>query len=87
MEKFNATVIDPIGLHARPASLVTKEAAKYKSEIKIKANGRESNLKSIMNLMSLGIKQNDSFEITAEGEDAKAAIAGIKNLMLSEKMI
>lgn len=51
MKEFTRKIIDPIGLHARPTSLVTAIAAKYKSDAKLSYNGREGNLKSIMNIM------------------------------------
>ncbi len=47
MEQFSYRVTDPAGIHARPAGLIVKEAAKFKSDIKIKANGKEADAKKI----------------------------------------
>lgn len=59
------------GIHARPASLVVAEAQKYKEDIKIVKEGKKVSLKSIMGLMSLGIKKDTEIEIYAEGPNAE----------------
>ncbi|OYD26523.1 phosphocarrier protein [Mycoplasma testudineum] len=87
MEKFKAKIIDPIGLHARPAAIVSKTASRFKSDIFISGKDKEANLKSIMNVMALGIKKGDEFEIKANGPDAAEALMAIKQVMLDEKMI
>ncbi|WP_338982356.1 HPr family phosphocarrier protein [Spiroplasma endosymbiont of Eupeodes luniger] len=87
MSSFKAKITDPIGMHARPAAIVVKEASKYSSTIKIKVNGREGNLKSIMNIMALGVKTGTEVEIEAIGKDADIAIAGIKKAMKDNKLV
>lgn len=87
MSSFKAKITDPIGMHARPAAIVVKEASKYSSTIKIKVNGREGNLKSIMNIMALGVKTRTEVEIEAIGKDADIAIAGIKKAMKDNKLV
>lgn len=87
MSSFKAKITDPIGMHARPAAIVVKEASKYSSTIKIKVNGREGNLKSIMNIMALGVKTRTEVEIEAIGKDADIAIAGIKKTMKDNKLV
>ena len=62
------------GLHARPASELTKLASKFKCEIKIKAGEKEINPKSILSIMSAGVKANTELEIICEGEDEETAI-------------
>lgn len=59
MKEFTASIIDPIGLHARPASVVSTIASKFKSDVQIVLDktGKVGNLKSIMNVMSLGVKK------------------------------
>ncbi|WP_342264328.1 HPr family phosphocarrier protein [Spiroplasma endosymbiont of Clivina fossor] len=87
MSSFKAKITDPIGMHARPAAIVVKEASKYQSTIKIKVNDREGNLKSIMNIMALGVKTGTEVEIEAIGTDADIAIAGIEKAMKDNKLI
>lgn len=87
MIHFQAQIKDPIGLHARPASLVVQIASKFKSNITINHGTKSGNLKSIMNVMSLGILQGDEIKIEADGEDAQTAIAAIKKTMIENKLI
>ncbi len=87
MAKFTAKITDPVGLHARPASITVSAASKFDSEIKIEANGKSGNLKSIMNIMALGVKQGDEITITAEGSDADAAVVEIEKIMKGNNLI
>lgn len=76
--EIKLTVKDPVGLHARPASILVQEATKFESEVSISANGKDANLKSIMSVMSLGVKTGEEITIKADGADAEAAIAAIE---------
>ncbi|MGL5520369.1 MAG: HPr family phosphocarrier protein [Metamycoplasmataceae bacterium] len=87
MKTFTARIIDPVGLHARPASITVQAASKFVSDIKIKSNGREGNLKSIMNIMALGIKTGHEFTIEASGIDEEEAIKVIEKEMKANKLI
>ena len=62
------------GLHARPASELAKLASKFKCDIKIKVGEKEINPKSILSIMSAGIKVNTELEIMCDGEDEETAI-------------
>ena len=62
------------GLHARPASEIAKIASKYQSTINLIVNGKTINAKSILNIMSAGIKFSSEIEIQCNGEDEKAAL-------------
>jgi len=72
------------GLHARPATLLVQVAGKYNSDVNLEYNGRSVNLKSIMGVMSLGIGQGAQVKITAEGNDADAAIAALSETIKNE---
>lgn len=87
MKSITVKIIDPIGLHARPASKITNEASKYKSDIKILMDGKTANAKSLINLMALGVKKNNKIEIQAKGLDEAAAIEGIEKILKSSKLI
>ena len=56
MKKINYTVAAESGIHARPAGLLVKQAASFKSDIKIlnEENGKEADLKRLMAVMALG---------------------------------
>ena len=85
--EIKGIIKDPIGLHARPAAVLTQEANKFEAEIKITSNGKDANLKSIMSVMALGIKNEEEIIITAEGKDAEEALTSLEALMKEYKLI
>lgn len=87
MKSINVTVIDPVGLHARPATIAVNSASKFKSEINIAYGGREVNMKSIMGVMSLGIPTKSEITISCNGEDEEEAVAAIEEVLRAQKII
>ncbi len=87
MTSFKAKITDPIGLHARPASITVAEATKFSSDITITSGSESGNLKSIMNIMALGVKQGQTIEIKATGADEVEAIRSIKDSMSKNNLI
>ena len=85
--KIKATIIDPVGMHAHPASVTVKTATEFESKIQIQCKGKTGSLKSIMNVLALGVKQGDEVIITAEGKDAEEALVAIENTMKKHKLI
>ena len=81
MKEFKAKIKDPVGLHARPASIVVKTASDFQSDITIISGDKTGNLKSIMNVMALGVKQGEEVTIQAVGEDEEDAIKAIQEEM------
>ena len=65
------------GLHARPAANLVKIAKQYKSSVKLDISGKEYNAKSILSIMSAGIKKGTDIKIICEGKDEKKAIESI----------
>ena len=84
MEKLSFVVSDPVGLHARPATILVNQASKFSSNINLIYNGKSVNLKSIMGVMSLGVGQGADVTITAEGADADDALSTIAETMVKE---
>ena len=82
-EKLSFVVSDPVGLHARPATILVNQASKFTSNIN---NGKEVNLKSIMGVMSLGVPTKATVEIVAEGDDEKDVIASIAKVIKEQKV-
>ncbi|QIN43986.1 HPr family phosphocarrier protein [Mycoplasma capricolum subsp. capripneumoniae] len=87
MAKFSAIITDKVGLHARPASVLAKEASKFSSNITIIANEKQGNLKSIMNVMAMAIKTGTEITIQVDGNDADQAIQAIKQTMIDTALI
>lgn len=75
MKKINYTVTAEAGIHARPAGLLVKKAASFKSNIKIlhEQRGSEADLKRLMAVMALGVKQGDGIVLSVDGEDEEEA--------------
>lgn len=73
MKQFNYTIKDEVGIHARPAGLLAKEAKKFKSEILIEKGGKSVNATKLMMLMGLGVKCGETVTVTVTGEDEDAA--------------
>lgn len=78
MKEFNYVVKDELGIHARPAGLLVKEAGKFESVITIKKGEKSADAKRLFALMGLGVKQNDEVVVTAEGTDEAEAIAAME---------
>ena len=69
---------DEIGIHARPAGLLVKEAKKYSSKIVVNINGKSAEATKLMAIMSLGVKNGQMIEVTVEGADEDVAYEGMK---------
>jgi phosphocarrier protein len=80
-------IVDEAGLHARPASLLVQEAAKYPNEILIDYKGRKLTLKSIMVVMSLGVTQNSTIGIEVDGENATQVFAALEKVLTDHNLV
>ncbi len=83
MPSRKVTIQNRDGLHLRPASLLVKEAARYRSDIFVSKNGLEVNAKSIMGVTMLAAEVGSEIEIRAEGEDAEGALEALVKLIES----
>lgn len=75
------TIVNKLGLHARASALLVKTASKFTSEIKICREGIEVNGKSIMGIMMLAAGKGTVITVTVEGDDEKAALATLGELI------
>ena len=87
MKQISVTVIDPVGLHARPATVAVNAASKFKCEVKVSYKGRTVNMKSIMGVMSLGIPTQSEITVSCEGEDEEVAVKTIEDVLRTQKVI
>lgn len=78
MIQFKYTIKDKEGIHARPAGLLSKEAAKYSSEILIQKQDTSINARKIIALMGLCVKCGDEVSVTITGDDEETAGSEIK---------
>jgi phosphocarrier protein HPr len=70
-----------LGLHARPASLFVKTAAKFKADVYISKDDQEVNGKSIMGVMMLAAEMGSEILLRIDGEDEKEALAALTELL------
>lgn len=81
MEQFKYKIKDEIGIHARPAGLLVKEASKYSSVIHISCNEKKGDAKSIFSVMGLGAAKGDTITVSIEGTDEKEAAEEIEKFL------
>lgn len=75
MQTFQYTIKDEVGLHARPAGMLTKFAQGCSSDIKIVLNGKTADAKRLFSVMALGAKKDQKlvFEIIGAQEQEDCA--------------
>ena len=78
MQEIKYRIDDEMGLHARPAGLLVKMAAKYKSDIQLGTPAKMVNAKRIIGVMALTLKQGNEMTMTFNGEDEQEAVTAIK---------
>lgn len=81
MQRFQYTIQDPVGIHARPAGLLVKQVKNYKSSISIEKDGKSVNALKLMALMGLCVKQGDTVTVAVEGSDEQTAAAELEAWM------
>ena len=74
-------IVNKLGLHARPASLLAKLAGKYRADIHIRKGNDHVNAKSIMGIITLAACQDTMLRFTAAGPDAEQALTAITDLV------
>ena len=77
MAELTLTVIDPSGLHARPAARFVQAASRFTSRIVIRHDGREADAKSLIALLGLTIRPASEITLSADGPDADEALAAL----------
>ncbi len=75
------TIINKLGIHARPAALFVKTANRFACDIFVEKDGEKINGKSIMGLMMLAAGPGSKVLVHAHGADALQAIAEIEALV------
>lgn len=78
MKEFKYVITDELGIHARPAGLLVKEAKKFASAVKLTKEAKTVDAKGIMGVMSLGAKKGHEVTVMCDGADEDAAIAAME---------
>ena len=74
MKSFNYVITDEVGIHARPAGILVKEAKKYSSKVTINAGGKSADATRLMAIMGMGVKKGDEVTVSVEGDDEDTAV-------------
>lgn len=78
------TIVNKLGIHARPAALIVKLANQFKSDIFVEKGNEKVNGKSIMGIMMLAAAKGSKIKITARGEDAELALEEFEKLFANK---
>lgn len=77
------TVINSLGLHARPAARLVQTVLPFKSDVYVSVNSHRVNAKSIMGLLTLAAAQGSRLSVTCTGADAQEAMEAVRQLVES----
>ena len=78
MKSFKYVITDEIGIHARPAGILAKEAKKYSSKVTLSCHGAEAEATKLLAVMGMAVKKGEEVTVTVEGDDEAAACAEIE---------
>ncbi len=76
-----ATIVNALGLHARPAAELVKVATKFEADVEIIKDTVAVNAKSIMGVMMLAAEAGSTVIFRASGNDAEAAVSALTTLV------
>jgi phosphocarrier protein len=77
------TIVNSLGMHARPAAKLVQAVLPFESMIFIQFNGQQVNAKSIMGLLTLAAAQGTRITVVCNGPDARDAMAAVRALVES----
>ena len=83
MKRIDATIVNKLGLHARPSAALTQTATRFRSDVWLSKGSRRVNGKSIMGVMMLAAARGATLVIEADGPDEDAALAALAALVAS----
>ena len=78
MTAFDYTITDEIGIHARPAGLLAKEAAKYESKVMLHFGDKKADARRLIAVMGMGVKHGHTVHVEVEGADEAQAAAQLE---------
>lgn len=78
MIKQSVKVVNPTGLHARPAASLAKIVKKYSSSLTLINNGKEIEIKGMMSILGAGVKGNTMVDLICNGQDELELMSELK---------
>lgn len=81
MKEVQYTIQDACGIHARPAGMLVKLVKGYASIATLEKGDKSCDLRKLMALMGMGVKQGDTITVKVEGDDEAAAAEAIQKFL------
>ena len=81
MKEYKFVIKDKMGIHARPAGLLVKEAGKFPCKVTIEKDGKEVDAKRIFGIMGLGAKCGQEIILKTDGEQEEEAIEELSRFL------
>ena len=79
MKQFEYTIVDALGIHARPAGQIAKMAKGFGATVVTVTKGSKTvKASQLMNLMGMGVKKGDTVTVSVEGPNEEEAFAAVK---------
>ncbi len=75
MKEVSYTIQDPNGIHARPAGMLVKLLKEYQSSVTVFKGDKNVDMKKLLALMGMGIKQGDTITVKVDGADEEQCAA------------
>lgn len=85
--KRSYVIVDKLGLHARPATLIVSEASKFDNQINMIYEGRSIDAKSILGVMTLAVSANTEFTFEVNGENNEVVFDALEKVLNDYKLI
>jgi phosphotransferase system HPr (HPr) family protein len=77
-------VINPQGLHARPADMFVKTALRFQSKIEVVKDSERVDGKSILSMLTLAAMEGTKLSLEATGADAQQALDALAELFVKQ---
>ncbi len=84
MLTFSYTIQDDLGIHARPAGVMCREAKNFQSTITIIKGDKRAEAVKLFSLMGLCAKKGDTIQVEIDGDDEMAAGEAFKKLLIEQ---
>ena len=81
MKEIKFKVTAPLGIHARPAGILVKEAKQFNSKITVWKGDKSCDMRKLLALMGMAVKQNDEITVQVEGDDEAACAEAIEKFL------
>lgn len=80
MRQFSYTIQDKVGIHARPANLLVREARRFQSKVILCRGEKRAEVTNLLAVLGLYARCNDTIEVEVSGEDEDAACEAVRGV-------